>query len=171
MVSTDYYITKPRQEQLAKIKAAGGDRAVIDHDAVVNGESAMGTVGAVALDEHGNLAAASSTGGMSNKMRGRVGDTPLIGCGTFATTRVAVTGTGRGEAFIQRASAARVAYSMQFGGLDVKAAVENALDDMDAGDGGFIAVDAQGHWTMLFNSGGMFRGSVSDSTAPAVAIW
>ena len=133
---------------------------------------AQGTVGAVAIDMNGKLAAASSTGGMCNKRPGRVGDTPLIGCGLYANARLAVAATGRGEAFIHRAGAARIAFAMEFGGMDLQAAVRNAMADMDEGSGGFIAVDASGRIVMEYNTGGMFRAAwAAGDVEPTVMIW
>ncbi len=139
----------------------------------LEGRDAQGTVGAVACDDHGNLAAASSTGGMCNKWEGRVGDTPLIGCGLYASKRVAVAATGRGEAFIERAGAARIAFAMEFAGMDVSAAVTNAVADMEEGSGGFIAVDAGGTVAMQCNTSGMFRATMSARSPhqPDVRIW
>jgi beta-aspartyl-peptidase (threonine type) len=177
----EYFITETRKAQLAEVQAAlqagAESQTVLDHGApncplraALSGD-AQGTVGAVAVDSEGRVAAASSTGGMSNKRPGRVGDTPLIGCGLLATPDVAVAATGHGEAFIRQASCARVAHAMEFGGMSVDAAMKAALDKMETGDGGFIAVDASGAWSMQFNTGGMFRGVHVEGGAPEVHIW
>ncbi|MEQ9487866.1 MAG: isoaspartyl peptidase/L-asparaginase [Alphaproteobacteria bacterium] len=128
-----------------------------------------GTVGAVALDIDGNLAAATSTGGVFNKRPGRVGDTPLIGAGTWADDLVAVSGTGLGEAFIRCSAAHDVAARMHYAGTPVYKAVCETLDEIRkcGGDGGIIAIDRNGTIAMPFNSDGMKRAAVSD-TRPAV---
>lgn len=127
---------------------------------LVKGELAHGTVGAVARDSAGRLAAATSTGGLLNKMPGRVGDTPLIGAGTWADERVAVSCTGQGEYFIRAAVAADVSARMRYGGQSLHAATAAALADMQAqgGDGGLIAVDAAGNVACPYISEGMKRG-------------
>lgn len=126
---------------------------------VVTGQLAHGTVGAVALDTGGRLAAATSTGGLINKLAGRVGDAPLIGAGTWADGRVAVSCTGQGEYFIRAAVAADVSARMRYGGQSLHAAAAGALADMEAqgGDGGLIAVDAAGNVATPYNSEGMKR--------------
>ncbi len=128
-----------------------------------------GTVGAVALDTAGILAAATSTGGVFNKRAGRVGDTPLIGAGTWADDMVAVSGTGLGEAFIRCSAAHDVAARMRYGGVPVSAAIRATLDEVAkcGGDGGIIAVDRNGSFAMPFNSDGMKRAAIS-STQPAI---
>jgi L-asparaginase / beta-aspartyl-peptidase len=128
--------------------------------AVVEGELAHGTVGAVARDASGRLAAATSTGGLINKLAGRVGDAPLVGAGTWADERVAVSCTGQGEYFIRAAVAADVSARMRYGGQSLHAAAAGALADMEVqgGDGGLIAVDAHGNVTAPFVSEGMKRG-------------
>lgn len=154
----------------AKAFAAGQNLARVDDPKayytpavvrpVVKGELAHGTVGAVARDQAGRLAAATSTGGLLNKMPGRVGDTPLIGAGTWADKRVAVSCTGQGEYFIRAAVAADVSARMLYGGQSLAAAGAGALADMETqgGDGGLIAVDAAGDVTTPYNSEGMKRG-------------
>ncbi len=132
-------------------------------------DSSHGTVGAVALDTRGNLAAATSTGGTFNKRPGRVGDTPLIGAGTWADKMVAVSCTGTGEAFIRTSAAHDVSARVRYGAVSLNAAVYGVLDEVKncGGDGGIIAVDRAGHISMPFNSRGMKRAAVS-STMPAV---
>lgn len=120
---------------------------------------AHGTVGCVALDRDGRLCAGTSTGGVLNKMPGRVGDTPLIGAGTWADKRVAVSCTGQGEFFIRAAVASDVSARMLYAGMSIDAAAAGALADMQrqGGDGGLIAVDAMGRIAMPFISQGMRR--------------
>jgi L-asparaginase/beta-aspartyl-peptidase (threonine type) len=121
-----------------------------------------GTVGCVVLDEIGALAAATSTGGTHGKLFGRVGDSPIIGAGTWADARVGVSCTGWGEYFIRAATAAQLAFRLQFGGQDLTAAAEAALADVKAlgGDGGLIALTAKGEIAMPFNSQGMKRAAL-----------
>ncbi len=122
-------------------------------------ELGHGTVGAVARDAQGRLAAATSTGGVLNKVPGRVGDSPLIGAGTWADERVAISCTGQGEFFIRAAAAADVSARMRYGGETLEQATAGALADMkrQGGDGGMIAVDAHGAVAMPFMSEGMKR--------------
>ena len=124
-----------------------------------------GTVGAVACDQDGNLAAATSTGGMTAKAPGRVGDTPVIGAGTFADHACAVSGTGHGEIFTRWTAAAEVSARMRHLGESLKAAAEHVvMQDLgpNDGSGGLIAVDPAGRIAMPFNCEGMYRGCVSD---------
>jgi beta-aspartyl-peptidase (threonine type) len=121
---------------------------------------AMGTVGAVVLDQYGDLAAATSTGGVKSKTPGRVGDTPLIGAGTWADERCAISCTGLGEYFIRAAAAADVSARIRYGGAELEDAVQGALDDVKhlGGEGGMIAVSADGTLIAGSNSGGLKRG-------------
>jgi len=134
-----------------------------------------GTVGAVALDVRGNLAAATSTGGVTNKAVGRVGDSALIGAGTFASnTSCAVSCTGQGEVFIRATAARDVAALIEYVGLDVQAAAEKVIHDRVAGlrgEGGLIAVDNLGRVAFAFNTGLMLRGAVTHASAPSTAIF
>jgi L-asparaginase / beta-aspartyl-peptidase len=124
------------------------------------GELAHGTVGAVARDIAGRLAAATSTGGLLNKTPGRVGDTPIIGSGTWADERVAISCTGQGEYFMRAAVAADVSARVRYGKQTLATACAGALADMASlgGDGGLIAVDAMGNVATPYNSEGMKRG-------------
>ena len=119
--------------------------------------TAHGTVGAVVLDCHGDLAAGTSTGGTYRKMAGRVGDTPIIGAGTWADERVAVSCTGLGEAFVRAGSAKDIADRIGYGGQSLDFAVDAMLDEVAhlGGDGGVICVDSAGHVCLKFNSDGM----------------
>jgi beta-aspartyl-peptidase (threonine type) len=130
------------------------------------GTDSMGTVGAVALDRAGNLAAATSTGGLTNKHRGRVGDSPIIGAGTYANNEsCAVSGTGQGEYFIRQVLAYDICALVQYRHLALAEAVSTVIHEKlrrSGGDGGAIALDPAGNVAMDFNSVGMFRG-VRDS--------
>ena len=132
-----------------------------------------GTVGAVALDLTGGLAAATSTGGVFGKLEGRVGDTPLIGAGTWADERVAVSCTGTGEYFVRAGGARDVAARVAYLGVPLTRAAEDFIADVGRlqGDGGVIAVSSTGEIAMSFNSAGMKRGSVSSSSPIEVAIF
>jgi len=133
-----------------------------------------GTVGAVALDSEGNLAAATSTGGYTGKLPGRVGDSPIIGAGTYADNRAcAVSGTGLGEAFIRAAVAHDVCARMRYGGASLAAAAAAALKNVASlgADGGLIAVDRRGNVAMPFNSQGMFRACVDRRGRRTIAVF
>lgn len=132
-----------------------------------------GTVGAVALDLHGDLAAGTSTGGTFNKLVGRVGDTPIIGSGTWADETVAVSCTGLGEAFMRTNAAYDVSARMRYSGATVTQACHQVLDEVKRfdGDGGLIAIDAQGNISMPYNSDGMKRAAVSNSMPPVVRVF
>lgn len=121
------------------------------------------TVGAVVRDREGRLAAATSTGGMTGKMAGRIGDSPLIGCGTYADEGCAVSCTGRGEDFVRYVAAHKVALLAGPGGLGASTAVERVLHAMPVASGGIIAIDQEGVPVALFSSRGMYRGR-ADST-------
>ncbi len=129
-----------------------------------------GTVGAVALDIHGHLAAATSTGGVFGKPEGRVGDTPIIGVGTWADQDIAISCTGTGEYFIRSGGALTIANRFKLAGDTLEEAVWNMLEDVGGfgGDGGAIAVSKTGEIAMLFNSDGMKRASIS-SRSPAMS--
>lgn len=132
----------------------------------------FGTVGAVAIDKDGNLAAATSTGGMTNKQFGRVGDVPIIGSGTFANHVAAISATGWGERIMEQVSANTIANLMEFGDYSLEAAVDFVLTErLQPGDAGFIAVDSNGNIVMDMNTTGMFRGSINSHGERVVKIW
>lgn len=135
----------------------------------------IGTVGAVALDVEGNLAAATSTGGMTNKRPGRVGDSPIIGAGTYAKNGVcAVSATGHGEYFIRAVAAHHVCAAVEYRGLTLAQAVHELLHDKLhrlGGDGGLIAVDASGQLVLEFTTEGMFRGARHSDGRREIAIY
>jgi L-asparaginase / beta-aspartyl-peptidase len=189
-VDNSYFDTEARyrQWQLAR----GQQRAMLDHDgATLAAESSnddeptphepidpnrkFGTVGAVALDRHGHLAAATSTGGVTNKQVGRVGDTPLIGAGCYADDATcAVSTTGSGEMFMRMVTAYDVAAQMAYRQASLEDAahdvVMNRLPKID-GRGGLVAVDALGNVTLPFNTEGMYRGYARIGEAPVTAIY
>ncbi|MND59446.1 Isoaspartyl peptidase precursor [compost metagenome] len=135
----------------------------------------MGTVGAVALDKEGNLAAATSTGGMTNKLPGRVGDSPLPGAGCYANNaNVAVSCTGTGEVFIRTLAAYDIAALMDYGNLSLAEACERVvMEKLPAlgGSGGLIAVDREGNVALPFNSEGMYRAWGYAGDAPTTGIY
>jgi beta-aspartyl-peptidase (threonine type) len=134
-----------------------------------------GTVGAVAVDRYGNLAAATSTGGMTNKRHGRVGDSPLIGAGTYANNEsCAVSGTGHGEFFIRSVVAYDICALVHYKHLTLDSAVHEVIQNKLkrlGGEGGVIAVDPAGHLVMDFNSEGMFRGARDSHGRREIAIY
>jgi len=132
-----------------------------------------GTVGCVALDIHGNLAAGTSTGGMTGKMPGRIGDSPLIGDGTYANNKTcAVSCTGWGEKFIKHTVAYNVSALMEYKGMTLKQAAYNIINKkLQPNDGGLIAVDRYGNFAAPFNTSGMFRGVATSSGKFEVDIW
>jgi beta-aspartyl-peptidase (threonine type) len=136
-------------------------------------ESAKGTVGVVALDRHGNLAAGTSTGGLTAKMDGRIGDSPIIGAGTYADNRrCAVSGTGVGEEYIRHSVAYAIGALMEYQGLSLAAAVDRVIDEtLKPGDGGVIAMDPQGRIAMRYNTPSMLRGAADSSGRFEVKIW
>ena len=132
----------------------------------------FGTVGAVALDIHGHLAAATSTGGLTNKRFGRIGDVPVIGAGTYADDRsCAISATGVGEQFIRHTVARTISARVQFAGLSLEEAAKQTIAELEPGDGGIIAVGKDGGIALVFNSAGMFRGAANSGGRFDVAIW
>ena len=133
-----------------------------------------GTVGAVACDARGNLAAATSTGGMTGKAPGRVGDTPVIGAGTLADDLCAISGTGHGEVFIRFQAAAEISARVRYLGESLEAAAEHVVMRVLApndGSGGLVAVDRHGNVALPFNSEGMYRGFIRAGEEPATFIY
>lgn len=166
----EYFFTQKRFDQLQDAIASG--KMQLDHAADSNWKK--GTVGAVARDQHGHLAAATSTGGMTNKRYSRIGDTPLIGAGTWADARCAISCTGNGEYFIRAVAAYDVACLMEYKGLSLKEAARVVVQDKLApvgGEGGLIAIDAAGNVTLPFNSEGMYRASRRAEEEAQVAIY
>ncbi len=142
--------------------------------APITGDHKFGTVGAVALDMEGNLAAGTSTGGMTNKRFGRVGDSPIIGAGTYADERCAVSATGHGEFFIRYTVARDICARVEYQDLPLLEAANHVVNDVlvrAGGEGGVIAMDRQGHVAMPFNSSGMYRGYIGEDGTPTVSIF
>jgi beta-aspartyl-peptidase (threonine type) len=164
----DYFYNAFRYEQWQQVK--GEATTLLDHS-----EKKFGTVGAVAVDSAGNLAAATSTGGMTNKRFGRIGDTALIGCGTYADNHTcAVSCTGHGEFFIRAVVAYDVACLMKYRGLSLAEACRIVVQEtlkQSGGEGGLVAVDQAGNVVLEFNSEGMYRGSIDAGGKKNVAIY
>lgn len=133
----------------------------------------FGTVGAVALDKEGNITAGTSTGGMTNKRWNRIGDSPVIGAGTYADAQVGISGTGWGEFFIRSTAARTVAAKMEYQHKDVKTATQEVIAEIGkmGGDGGLIALDKNGNIAMEMNTAGMYRGAITDKGEIEVAIY
>jgi beta-aspartyl-peptidase (threonine type) len=168
LVPRSYFHTAERWNQLERIRSGDTELSALTI-------SHVGTVGAVALDGEGRLAAATSTGGMTGKRFNRIGDSPIIGAGTYADDRsCAVSATGHGEVFIRAAVAHDVCSRMRFGGRALRDAVrEVVLEELTKlhGDGGVIAIDARGEIAMEFNSEGMFRASRRAGEEAHIAIY
>ncbi|MDF7647914.1 isoaspartyl peptidase/L-asparaginase [Pantoea sp. Acro-805] len=180
-VDADFFSTPERWEQLQR--ALGSQQMLLDHDGAAQShgddpldpDRKFGTVGAVALDLQGNLAAATSTGGMTNKQAGRVGDSPLVGAGCYANNEtVAVSCTGTGEVFIRTLAAYDVSAQMEYGGRTLQQATANVIHDKVQeleGSGGLIAIDSHGNVALPFNSEGMYRGFAYVGGEVEVAIY
>lgn len=169
----DYFFTQHRWDQLQKAKAENDDTS-----ASITGQYPdrwMSTVGAVALDSAGNLAAATSTGGMTNKRFGRVGDSPIIGAGTYADNRsCAVSATGHGEYFIRATVARDICARVQYQGLSMQEAADAVVMDelvRMGGEGGVISIDNKGNIALVFNTEGMYRASVNTAGDIEVSIY
>lgn len=167
----DYFFVQQRYDQLQE--AIKSDTVVMDH--TVSKEKKFGTVGAVALDLHGNIAAGTSTGGMTNKKHGRVGDTPIIGSGTYANNKTcAVSCTGHGEFFIRSVVAYDISCLMEYKGLSLKKACDIVVMDKlvkIGGEGGLVALDAKGNIELPFNSEGMYRASKKNNSDLFIGIY
>ncbi|HEY0429243.1 MAG TPA: isoaspartyl peptidase/L-asparaginase [Pyrinomonadaceae bacterium] len=176
----DYFFTDVRYQQLLQAREKHQVQLdhTIDEPEIIENEhetaKSLGTVGAVACDKNGNLAAATSTGGMTNKKFGRVGDTPIVGLGTYADNKTcAVSCTGHGEFFMLGVTAYDVAARMKYKNLNLtEAAAESIkyLTEID-GEGGLIAVDALGNVTLPFNSEGMYRGFIKPDGEVKIEIY
>jgi beta-aspartyl-peptidase (threonine type) len=184
-VDPSYFHTPERWDQLQRLKAAlaADPKLTLSSDApglgdlpaLPNVDSKFGTVGAVAVDQRGDVAAATSTGGMTGKRWGRIGDAPLIGAGTWAdNSAVAVSATGHGEFFIRNAVAHDVAALVAYRGMPVRAAAEEVVLRklvQRGGEGGVIAIDRKGNIAMPFNSKGMYRGAIGVDGTLTTAIF
>jgi len=168
----EYFYSAFRYEQWKQMQ--GSNEVVLDHNVVIK-DKKFGTVGAAAMDIHGNIAAATSTGGMTNKQYGRVGDSPIIGAGTYANNKTcAISCTGHGEPFIRAVTAYDVSCLMEYKGLSLEEAMKVVVHDklmkID-GEGGMIGVDAKGNTALVFNSEGMYRGVRRSDGQDKIAIY
>ena len=175
----DYFFNQDRYDQWIEIRDS--DFYQLDHKgdnlkgAIPNTDHKFGTVGAVACDAKGNLAAGTSTGGMTNKRFGRIGDSPVVGSGTYANNRTcAISCTGHGEFFLRAVVAYDISCLMEYAGLSLAAACDRVVQDKlikMGGEGGLIAVNAQSEFKFSFNSAGMYRGVRSSAGAQEVAYY
>jgi beta-aspartyl-peptidase (threonine type) len=190
-VPNDYFYTERRRRALERVQereaeeetdstgdASPGDAPGDDSPGASSGSHKFGTVGVVALDQNGTLAAGTSTGGTTNKRFGRVGDSPIIGAGTYADNETCgVSATGHGEYFIRAAVAHNIAARMKHGGQSVREASEAVIMDVlpamspDGGAGGVIAMDAEGNIAMPFNTEGMYRGYINTEGNRVVRLY
>ncbi len=175
IVDPAFFYTQHRWDQLQK--AIAKEHITLDHDLDFDSpenDKKHGTVGAVALDCHGNLAAGTSTGGLTNKQFGRVGDTPIIGAGTYADNRsVAVSATGTGETFMRAAAGFNTAAQVRLQNKSITEAADNTLAEIATigGEGGLIVLNTTGDYTMCFNTSGMFRGVVGNDGIAHVGVF
>lgn len=163
LVDQKYFFTQERWDALQKIKEAEKSGGAGAKKFIITDQDRHGTVGAVALDRQGNLAAATSTGGTTNKRAGRIGDSPIIGGGTYANNATcAVSATGDGEYFIRATVAHDLSALMEYRGMKLQEAAQTVLDKVAklGGSGGLIAIDAKGNMALPFNTSGMYRGHV-----------
>ena len=173
----EYFFSQFRYDQWKSIRDS--DNYSLDHThqrlEELMKDKKFGTVGAVACDQQGNIAAATSTGGMTNKKYGRIGDSPLIGCGTYANNKTCgISCTGHGEMFIRAVAAYDVSCLMVYKGLSLQEAMDTVVHDKLLkihGEGGMIGVDAQGNAALVFNSAGMYRAVRSSDGASNVALY
>lgn len=180
LVPQSYFYTEARWQALQREKAAEEEKSRAPKDKKQERGHAdpvdheYGTVGAVALDRDGNLAAGTSTGGISNKKFGRVGDSPIIGAGTYANNRTCgISATGDGEYFIRSVVAHDISALMEYRGLPLKAAADAVIEKVDklGGKGGIIAIDKDGNIAYSFSSAGMYRARVGADGQPLVEIY
>lgn len=182
-VPPSYFFTQERWDQLQRtIDESEKSKAVSNNfnprnskiSGVSDADKKFGTVGAVALDKNGNLAAGTSTGGMTNKKYGRVGDSPIIGAGTYCNNMTAgISCTGWGEYYIREVAAYRLSSLMELKKLPIKDAAKQVIDEIGkmGGDGGIIALDKSGKVAMEFNTSGMYRGTVDENGKISIYIY
>lgn len=168
----DYFFSQFRYNQWKQMQ--GSDESALDHNVTVK-DKKYGTVGAAACDKNGNIAAATSTGGMTNKQWGRIGDSSIIGAGTYANNKTsAISCTGHGEMFIRVVAAYDVSCLMEYRGLTLQEAMNIVVNDKlmkIGGEGGMVGVDAKGNAAMIFNSEGMYRGMRSSDGVNKTGIY
>lgn len=168
----EYFFSQFRYDQWKQMQDS--DEVALDHNITI-GDKKFGTVGAAACDRHGNIAAATSTGGMTNKQWGRVGDSSIVGAGTYANNETcAISCTGHGEMFIRAVAAYDVSCLMEYKSLSLQEAMNVVVHDKLMkinGEGGMIGVDAKGNAALVFNSDGMYRGMRNSDGLADVAIY
>lgn len=176
LAADDYFFTQFRYEQWKQVRDT--NTTSLDHNTKVDNlmrDKKFGTVGATACDVFGNIAAATSTGGMTNKKFNRIGDTPVIGSGTYANNNTcAISCTGHGELFIRAVAAYDVSCLMEYKGLSLQEAMHIVVQEKLVtinGEGGMIGVDAKGNYAMLFNSAGMYRGVKNSNGLNEIGIY
>lgn len=162
IVSPHYFFTEDNYNRVLRIKAREKDAAYINEEYP---DWKFGTVGAVALDKEGNISAGTSTGGMTNKRWARIGDSPVIGAGTYANDQVGISCTGWGEFYIRSVAAYDIAAKMKYAQIPVDEAVKETLQHIEdlGGNGGMIALDKDGNVSMQFNTAGMFRAAITET--------
>ena len=181
IVDPEYFYTENRFRGLQRLKERDAQKTQLDHDqsaAFIDPyikDSKFGTVGCVALDKDGNLVAGTSTGGMTNKKWGRIGDAPIIGAGTYANNKTcAVSATGWGEYFIRGVVAYDISALMEYKGMSLQEAarevIQKKVPEM-GGDGGIVAIDHQGNIAMEFNTAGMYRAHMNSEGELNIAIY
>ena len=175
LIPNDSFYTDRRREQLERIQQQENASGTEQDQTSDPDDKKHGTVGAVALDQEGNLAAGTSTGGMTNKRYGRVGDSPIIGAGTYADNETcAVSATGHGEYFIRGVIAYDIAAMMRYKGLPLEEAARTVIMDKltaSGGTGGVIALDREGNIAMPFNTPGMYRGYIDTEGNMKIEIY
>lgn len=178
IVDSKYFWTKDRWEGLQKLKQKEQSNTTkkVSQNTLPESyeiDQKFGTVGAVALDKSGNITAGTSTGGMTNKKYGRIGDAPIIGAGTYADSQVGISATGWGEYFIRATAARTIAAKMEYQSKDVITASQETIDEIEkmGGDGGLIALDKDGNMAMQFNTAGMYRGAITEDGEITIEIY
>ncbi|WP_312820695.1 isoaspartyl peptidase/L-asparaginase family protein [Kaistella carnis] len=177
IVDPSYFWTKNRWEGLQKLKQKEKtttkkvSQSTLPESYEI--DQKFGTVGAVALDKSGNIAAGTSTGGMTNKKYGRIGDAPIIGAGTYANSQVGISATGWGEYFIRATAARTIAAKMEYQNKNIQTATQETIDEIGkmGGDGGVIALDNNGNIAMPFNTAGMYRGAITEDGEVMIEIY
>lgn len=175
IVDNKYFYTDKSWNSLKEAQKAEEEKNLKSANYFENSDYKFGTVGCAALDKNGNLAAGTSTGGMTNKKWGRVGDSPIIGAGTYANNKTcALSATGHGEYFIRNVVTYDISARMEYKGETLKQSADYVIKDKlvkQKGEGGIIGIDKRGNIVMSFNTPGMFRGFITDKNNPTVKLY
>jgi beta-aspartyl-peptidase (threonine type) len=174
LVDEEYFYTEERWLALQRVQKAEADARASGKEFVISDQDRHGTIGAVALDRAGNLAAATSTGGNTNKRPGRLGDTPIIGAGTYANNQTcAMSATGDGEYFMRLVAGHDLSALMEYRAMLLEAAAQTVIARITdlGGAGGLIAIDKDGNISLPFNTAGMYRGHVDSSGHAVIEIY